>query len=153
MEKIDEYTERYAKLFPELNERQRRLVAAADAMALGDGGIEVIHQASNLARNTIHKGIRELEEGEPLPEGRCRKAGGGRKQAVEKDEQLQEDLLGCIKPVTKGDPMSPLLWVSKSSRKLQGLLKQQGHRISHTSVRTLLRRNGYTLQSQVKARE
>ena len=85
MEKIDEYKERYAKLFPELKERQRRLVAAADAMALGYGGIEVIHKASTLARNTIHKGIRELEEGEHLPEGRCRKAGGGRKRASVKD--------------------------------------------------------------------
>ena len=153
MEKIDEYKERYAKLFPELNERQRRLVAAADAMALGYGGIEVIHKASTLARNTIHKGIRELEEGEHLPEGRCRKAGGGRKRASEKDKKLEEDLLRCIKPTTKGDPMSALLWVSKSSRKLQELLKKQGHRISHTSVRTLLQRNGYTLQSQRKSRD
>jgi transposase len=153
VEKIDEYKERYAKLFPELNERQRRLVAAADAIVLGYGGIEVIHKASNLARNTIQKGIRELEEGEHLPEGRCRKAGGGRKRASEKDEQLEEDLLLCIKPVTKGDPMSPLLWVSKSSRKIQGLLQKQGHRISHTSVRTLLQRNGYTLQSNRKSRE
>ena len=153
MEKIDEYKQRYAKLFPELNERQRRLVAAADAMALGYGGIEVIHQASKLARNTLRKGIRELEEGEHLPDGRCRKAGGGSKRASEKDKTLEEDLLLCIKPATKGDPMSALLWVSKSSRKIQGLLKKQGHQISHTSVRTLLQRNGYTLQSNRKAQE
>jgi transposase len=153
VEKIDEYKQRYAKLFPELNERQRRLVAAADAMALGYGGIEVIHQASKLARNTLRKGIRELEEGEHLPDGRCRKAGGGSKRAGEKDKTLEEDLLLCIKPAIKGDPMSALLWVSKSSRKIQGLLKKQGHQISHTSVRTLLQRNGYTLQSNRKARE
>lgn len=152
MEKIDEYKERYAKLFPELNERQRRLVAASDAMALGYGGIEVIHKASKLARNTIHKGIQELEKGEHLPEGRCRKVGGGRKRTSEKDKKLEEDLLLCIKPATKGDPMSALLWVSKSSRKLQELLNKQGHRISHMSVRTLLQRNGYTLQSNRKSR-
>jgi transposase len=153
MEKMTKYQERYVKLFPELNERQRRLVAASDATALGYGGLEVIHKASGLARNTIRKGIRELEEGEQLPEGRCRKGGGGRKRTSEKDTKVEEDLLRCIKPVTKGDPMSPLLWVSKSSRKLQTLLKEQGHRISHMSVRTLLRRNGYTLQSNRKSKE
>lgn len=153
MEIIPSYQEKYLRLFPELNERQKRLLAASDAQQLGYGGIAIIQKASQLARNTISKGLQELNRGNHLEEGRCRTLGGGRKTLVVQDRSLRADLLSCIKPAVKGDPMSQLLWVSKSTRKLEKILKGMGHTVSHMSIRTLLLQNGYSLQSNVKSRE
>lgn len=99
---------------PQLTERARRLTAAADARLLGHGGVTFIHRASGLSRPTIRSGIRELDE-PPLPEGRIRRSGGGRKPLADHDPVLVADLEALIEPYTKGDPMSPLRWVSKSS--------------------------------------
>lgn len=153
MKIIPSYQEKYLRLFPELNERQKRLLAASDAQQLGYGGIAIIQKASQLARNTISKGLQELNRGNHLEEGRCRTFGGGRKTLVTQDRSLRADLLSCIKPAVKGDPMSQLLWVSKSTRKLEKILKGMGHTVSHMSIRTLLLQNGYSLQSNVKSRE
>lgn len=146
------YQQKYQRLFPELTERARRLLAAADARILGYGGISVIHRASGLSRGTIHTGLKELDE-EPLTDGRIRHAGGGRKSLVAHDSTLLGDLTSLVDPATRGDPMSPLRWVSKSSRHIAKALRDAGHQLSHMAVRTLLKQLHYTPQSNVKSKE
>ena len=114
---------------------------AAEAVALGHGGIAKVHQASGLSRVTIGKGIKDLED-PSLPQGRIRRGGGGRKKKQEQDQTLVADLEQLIDPVTRGDAQSPLRWTSKSLFKLQEALHQQGHRVSHTLIGHLLRHQG-----------
>src|SRR5574341_310140 len=127
---------RYEALFRHLDERQRRLVAAADAEGLGRGGVSTVARASGLSRPTIHKGLQELHE-RPLPGGRVRKAGGGRKRVEEVEPALIEHLEQLIDPATRGDPMSPLRWTSKSTRHLAGVLSEAGYAVSHETVAQL----------------
>ena len=98
---------RYAQLGPHLNERQRRLVAAADAQLLGRGGISQVSAASGLSRTTIHKGLRELQ-GDLTPDERVREAGGGRKRIQQQHPAMLKELEQLVSPTTRGDPMSPL---------------------------------------------
>src|SRR5580658_4434785 len=146
------YQQKYEQLLPQLTERARRLAVAADARILGYGGITFIHQASGLSRPTIRRGLRELDES-PLPAGRIRRAGGGRKPLTDHDPTLVADLETFVEPFVKGDPMSPLQWVGKSSRKLAKALQAQGHQISYTTVWRLLEQQEYTLQRNVKTKE
>jgi Rhodopirellula transposase DDE domain len=145
------YKHKYQHLFPNLNERARRLTAAADAQLLGHGGVSLVHRASGLARSTIQQGFRDLAD-EPLV-GRIRRPGGGRKSLIVTDQTLQDDLTKLVDPHTRGDPMSPLRWVSKSTRHLASALRSQGHAIGHVSIQTFLKALDYTLQSNVKSKE
>ena len=129
------YTRKYEQLFPGLNERGRRLVAAADAKLLGYGGLTLVHTASGLDWKTIKAGIRELEAHENrLPPDRCRRAGGGRKKLTETDRTVTDDLLTLVADSSRGDPESPLQWTNKSIRKLAKELEKKQHTISHTKV-------------------
>jgi len=139
-------------VLPHLNERQRRLVAAAEARSLGYGGIALVSQLSGLSRVTLHKGLAELDE-EPLPQGWVRKAGGGRMTVQEHDPKLLSALETLLDPVTRGDPMSPLRWTCKSTRQLARTLSAQGHPVSHTRVGELLDDLGYSLQGNAKVIE
>jgi hypothetical protein len=139
-------------VLPHLNERQRRLVAAAEARSLGYGGIAAVARLSGLSRVTLHKALQELDEG-PLPEGYCRNGGGGRQTVQAHDPNLLAALETLIDPVTRGDPMSPLRWTCKSTRQLARTLAAQGHPVSHTRVAQLLDTLGYSLQSNAKAIE
>jgi hypothetical protein len=75
-----------------LDERRRRLVLAAEAQALGWGGIELVHWATGFSRSTLARGIRELTQPTPLAPSRVRRPGGGRKRTIEKDPTLRTDL-------------------------------------------------------------
>ena len=143
---------KHALLNPYLNERQRRLVAAADARSLGHGGIATIARATGLSRTTLHKAVRELEENEVPPE-RVRRAGGGRKSKAEQDPELVKALERLVDPATRGDPMSPLRWSSKSMAKLAEELCRQGHTISARTVAFMLKQQDYSLQANRKTRE
>lgn len=143
---------KYRSLFGHLNERQRRLVAAADAEQLGRGGVSRISRASGLSRPTIHKGLRELRQ-DPLAAGRIRRPGGGRKCVEELDPSVLEQLESLIDPATRGDPMSPLRWTSKSTRHLAEALGRRGHPVSHQTVTALLRALDYSLQGMAKTLE
>ena len=140
------------KLMPHLDERQRRLLAAAEAEALGYGGVARVARASGLSRPTIHKGLAELVE-RPLPSQRIRRAGGGRKKARDLDPTLLNTLEDLIDPVTRGDPMSPLRWTCKSTRHLADALATLGHPVSHATVAQLLHHLHYTLQGTAKTQE
>lgn len=143
---------RYKALFPHLDERQRRLVAAADAEGLGRGGISKVARTSGLSRPTIHKGLEELQE-KPLARGRTRRVGGGRKRVDQVDPSLVGRLERLIDPATRGDPMSPLRWSSKSTRNLTATLVESGQVVSHETVAQLLRAMGYSLQATSKTIE
>ena len=143
---------RYEALFQHLDERQRRLVAAADAEHLGRGGMSVVARASGLSRPTIHKGLQELHQ-DPLPVGRVRREGGGRKPVEETVPTGLVHLERLIDPATRGDPMSPLRWTSKSTRYLAEALSRRGYTISHETVAQLLRVSGYSLQGTAKTLE
>src|ERR1700694_1734225 len=108
-----------------LDERTRRLVAAAEAQALGFGGVTAVAQASGLARGTVIRGIAELKTAPKAARGqRIRRKGAGRKRTVEQDATLKRDLEALVEPVTRGDPESPLRWTSKSVRQLATELKR-----------------------------
>jgi transposase len=140
-----------------LDERGRREWAASEAMALGYGGVALVHRATGLAPVTIGKGIRELKarEGQPEPEGprRVRRPGGGRPRKADTDPTLVADLEQLVDPVTRGDPESPLRWTVKSLRRLSTELKAKGHDVSRSLVSRLLKFLGYSLQANRKTLE
>ncbi len=145
----------YKSLVPLFNERLRRLFAAMLAQSLGRGGIRTVSEATGVARSTIGRGLRELESisGGAEPGNHVRRPGGGRKRATETDPTLLEDLRKLVDPATRGDPESPLLWSSKSTRQLAKTLREQGHKVSHETVRLLLKEMGFTLQGLCKTKE
>src|SRR5208283_2907730 len=147
---------RFGLMEPFLNERQRRLLAAAEAETFGHGGVSVVARATGLSRNTVVAGRLEIREQSAFAikeAGRVRGPGGGRKKTVQKDPTLENDLEALIEPATRGDPESPLRWTCKSVRKLAGELNRMGHKTSHRMVAELLKRMGYSLQANRKTIE
>ncbi|PNE43471.1 ISAzo13 family transposase [Streptomyces noursei] len=150
----DQLALRFVALFPHLNERQQRLALATEARLLGHGGVRAVARAAGVSETTVRKGVFELEGGEdPLPDGRVRRDGGGRKSAEELDPLLVPALLALVEPDERGDPMSPLRWTTKSLRCLAGELTRQGHAASAPTVGRLLRENGFSLQANAKTLE
>jgi transposase len=145
---------RFEALFPHLNERQQRLVLASEARLLGHGGVRAVADAAGVSETTVRKGVFELERGEdPLPSGRVRRAGGGRKRATQQDPELLSALLALVEPDERGDPVSPLRWTTKSLRHLADELTRQGHAVSAPTVGKLLRESGFSLQANAKTLE
>ena len=128
-------------------------MAAAEAIAAGRGGVSAVSRATGMARSTIGRAVVELHGSAMLQDGRVRRAGGGRKPLTETDASLLDDLRRLVDPATRGDPESPLLWTSKSLRKLAEGLRGIGHTIGHNVVGDLLRKLGYSLQANRKTRE
>jgi hypothetical protein len=145
---------RFLALFPHLNERQQRLLVGVEARLLGHGGVRAVAGAAGVSETTVRKGVLELEcGGDPLPEGRVRRPGGGRKRADALDPLLVPALMALVEPDERGDPMSPLRWTAKSLRHLAEELTQQGHAVSAPTVGRLLRENEFSLQANVKTLE
>ena len=136
-----------------LDERLRRLVAAAEAMAIGYGGISLVSRQTGVSRRAIALGCREVQDTERGADKRIRREGGGRKRTVDKDATLKHDLESLIEPVSRGDPESPLRWTCKSTRRLAEELRRKGHEVSHNLVAVLLREMGYSLQANRKTLE
>ncbi len=143
---------KYRTLFGHLDERQRRLVAAADAVEIGRGGVSMVSRCSGISRPTIHKGLEELRQA-PLPQGRIRRPGAGRKPLVDLNPAILGEMEQLIEPATRGDPMSPLRWTSKSTRHLAEALRQRGFAVSHETIARLLWGLGYSLQGTAKTLE
>jgi transposase len=143
---------KFKTLFPHLDERQRRLAIGAEARSLGHGGIRLVARAAGVREGTVSRGVTELESGE-APLGRARREGGGRKRTVDLVPGLRPALLALVEPDMRGDPMSPLRWTTKSTRKLAAELTRQGHRVAADTVANLLREEGFSLQSNAKVIE
>jgi transposase len=144
---------RFQALAGELDERRRRLWAAAEARSHGRGGIAAVARATGLAVETVRKGIGELEAGETLPPGRVRRPGGGRKALTDSDPTLLDDLERLVDEDSRGDPERPLRWTAKSVRQLARGLRELGHEVHFSSIPKLLRSLGYSLQANVKTKE
>ena len=137
-----------------LDERTRRLVAAAEASAIGHGGVTLVAQASGLSRGTIIRGIAELKTApKPARGQRIRRKGAGRKRTVDQDVTLKRDLEALVEPVTRGHPETPLRWTCKSVRQLAAELQRMGHQTSHRMVAELLHQMDYSLQANRKTVE
>ena len=147
-----ELKQKFALIWPHLDERARRMLAANEARQLGHGGVSRISRACGLSRVTITKGMRELHD-RPLPAGRIRRPGGGRPSLLRLDPDLPRILEGQVEPLARGDPESPLRWTSKSTRALAAELTAQQHTISHEKVAQLLRQMDYSLQGNRKTEE
>ena len=142
-----------ASVWPLLDERTRRLMAANEARAWGRGGISEVSRACGLSRKAIAKGIKEIESGAALSQGRVRQPGAGRKKITDHDPRLVGALERLIDPDTRGDPETPLRWTCKSTRTLAAQLTRQRHPISHMKVAQLLHVQGYSLQGNRKMEE
>jgi len=143
---------KYAAVGSALNERARRLWAAAESRALGYGGDALVSAATGLARQTVRNGRKEIEEGFELT-GRVRRAGAGRPGIKRTQPGVREALEQLVDPLTRGDPTSALRWTCKSRAKLAVALAKKGWRISSTTVGRLLHELGYSLQSLRKSSE
>lgn len=142
---------RLAELFPVLNERQRRLLAAAEAREYGWGGISFVSSVTGMARQTIMNGLRELGSSEDM--SRVRHLGGGRKRLTETMPELLDALEEIVGETTRGDPESPLRWTCKSVRKITKELTKQGFDLSYQSVANILHELEYSLQAAKKTAE
>ena len=138
-----------------LDERQRRIFLGAEAQSIGWGGVRKIHQLSGVNRKTIASGLKEINCGIEtlLGKDRIRVVGGGRKTLLEKYPLLLQDIMEIVRPHTLGDPESPLIWCSKSIRKIHEVLLAQGYQISHETIRKCLQILGFSLQSNKKTKE
>ena len=138
---------------PVLNEQSRRRFAALEADALGHGGVSLMARMTGLSRSTIYHGRSDIRRKVSAPAGRTRKPGGGRKKKAVQDATLVLDLKNLVAPATRGDPMQPLLWTTRSLRNLAKELAKKGHKVCLTVVGDLLRSLGYSLQANSKMRE
>jgi hypothetical protein len=147
--------ERYRLLSEQrvLDERGRRLWAAAEARSAGRGGVAAVVRATGISESTVLRGLADLESGEVLEPGRVRRPGAGQVPILEREPELWENLERLVDPATRGDPESPLRWTSKSAAKLAEALRELGHDVVDRTVLRLLKANGYSLQANKKTRE
>lgn len=152
MKSLRELKQKFDLIWPHLDERARRIMAANEASQLGHGGVSRVSRACGLSRVTITKGMRELRE-RPLTPGRIRRPGGGRPSLLQLDPDLPRTLEGLVEPLARGDPESPLRWTTKSTRSLAAELCAQRHAVSHEKVAQLLRQMDYSLHGNRKTEE
>lgn len=143
---------KYEAISPVLDERARRLWAAAESRAIGYGGDAIVSAATGLARATIRAGRAELEQGVTATV-RVRQPGAGRPKIEKTQLGVKKALERLVSPHTRGDPMSPLHWTCKSKAHLAAALSKDGFSVSATTVGQLLHELGYSLQSVRKSRE
>ncbi len=140
-------------LLPVLDEKARRLALGAVARAAGDGGITAVAKMTGASWQTVADGAAELESGSFAPEGRVRRPGAGRKKLAEADPGLVPALLALVADSTRGDPESPLMWTTKSAKKLSDELSRQGHACSPQTAWRLLHEQGFSTQANAKVTE
>ena len=144
-----------AGVLPHLNEKQRRILAAAEAHALGYGGIQRISEITGISRPTLYRGLKDLEEtdNKKVDISRVRSPGGGRKKVSDEHPEILAALGELIEPSTRGDPESPLRWTCKSVRTLAFELNKQGHAVSYPTIASMLHDQEYSLQANRKTSE
>ena len=147
--------EKYRTLRHILDERGRRVWAAAEAKSLPFGGASLVAKATGMSRTTIHAGLGEVRAGKwPVDAPRrSRKHGGGRKPLLHHQPDLLQALDELVEPTTRGDPESPLRWTCKSTRHLAAELQRQGYHIGDRKIADLLHQMRYSLQANAKTIE
>ena len=148
--------QKYEEILPILNEKQTRLVLAAEAKSLGRGGLSKVSILTGISRVTLNSGIKELAEiktNEIIKSVQIRKQGGGRKKETDKNSEIEKVVEEIVNPHTMGDPMKVILWTSKSLRNIAEEAKKRGCNISHKLVGVILKNAGYSLQSNRKTDE
>ena len=153
MSTLSELKQKFHSVWPLLDERTRRIMAANEALSLGYGGVSMVHRACGLSRKAIVKGIRDIQTGYAPAEGRIRRPGAGRKPITESDPQLLKRLEEMVDGQTRGDPESPLRWICKSTRAIAQQLSRHKHPVSHMKVAQLLHELHYSLQGNRKTEE
>lgn len=153
MSHLVELRRKFKSVWPLLNERTRRVLAASEAMGLGHGGISLVRRACGLSRKAIAKGLRDIQATPRLPAERIRRAGGGRKRLTVANPALLPALESLIDSGTRGDPESPLRWICKSTRTLAAELTRKKHPVSYVKVAQLLHAQNYSLQGNRKTKE
>lgn len=151
---INKVRRKFERLSGVLDERSRRVWAAAEAEAIGYGGQSIVAKATGLSRVTLHR--EEIEKAQAPYSShpdRIRKAGGGRKKLTQQESGLLSALEALVEPTTRGDPEGPLRWTCRSTRQLAEALAAQGYRVSHQTVASLLGGLGYSLQGNQKTKE
>jgi transposase len=140
-------------MLPFLNEAQKRVYLATEALSLGRGGKTLLEKGIGVSHNTINNGIKELNSPNSAEvQGlRQRKEGGGRKKVV--TSEIMERIKDFIEPHTRGEPETPLLWVSKSLRNIEGALEERGIKASYRIIGEALKREGFSLQANKKRHE
>jgi hypothetical protein len=134
---------------PHLNERQCRLLYAAEARQLGHGGIAAVAKAAGVSKNRVSRGLAELED-DAEPDGRVRRPGGGRPTATQNDPGLREAVLALVENSTQGDPIGPLTWTTKSLRRLACELAAQGRAVGRDVIAAILKEDGFSLRGNAK---
>ena len=154
---VERIGRKYRALSGVMDERMRRQWAAAEAGAVGWGGVTAVSLATGMARNTIAAGVAEQEYRRAHPREpiavRIRRPGGGRQPLTQIDPGLQRALDALVDPVTRGHPESPLRWTCKSTRELAEELGRQNHPVTDRTVAAPLKHEGYSLQANRKTRE
>lgn len=145
--------EKYSSLSSHLNEKSRRIWAAAEARSLGRGGMTTVHKATGFDCKTIKKGLKELDSGGKADADRIRKKGGGRKKLKETNKELVEDLESLIEPYSEGDPVSPLMWTCKSTYNLAEALVEKGYSVVQKTVYNILVDLDYSMRGNKKSKE
>jgi len=153
MSTLPDLKEKFRAVWPLLDERTRRVMAANEALSLGFGGISEVHRACGLSRRAIAQGISEIQEGIAPSNGRIRRPGAGRKSITVSDPLLVQALEDMIDCQTRGDPESPLRWICKSTRAIATQLGKKKHPVSHAKVAQILHDLNYSLQSNRKTEE
>ena len=154
MSALTDLQRKFRAVWPHLDERTRRITAASEAVSAGYGGVALVHRACGLSRQTFARGIRFIARGSvPLPPGRMRRPGAGRKRITATDPRLLQVLEGMIEGHTRGDPETPLRWICKSTRAIARDLSRRHHPVSHMKVAQLLHDLEYSLQGNRKAEE
>ena len=149
--KDKEYAEHIMRMLPVLNEKQRRIFLASEAIAFGHGGVKLINEISGVSRTTIIAGKKEIVTDRVLKSDSVRRSGGGRKLAEKEYPEIQEKILEIVDGTTYGNPEHPLSWTTESLRKIQAALKDfHGIAVTHNTVGYILESLGYSKQSNQK---
>ena len=152
---------RINSILPKLDERLKRQYLAAEAEALGRGGIKEISQLTGMHRNTISSGLKELrsesgcasEDVASTCVSGIRQKGGGRKSILETQPGIEAALEKLVDGESFGNPENPLRWTTKSLRNLADELGKEGFRASHMTVGLLLEKMGFSLQVNQKMKQ
>ncbi|MFI6063598.1 ISAzo13 family transposase, partial [Streptomyces sp. NPDC051286] len=143
-ELIGSLEEKFGAVTSYLDERQRRMLYAAEARQLGHGGIVAVARAAGVSKGCVSRGLAELDAGR-APDGRGRRPGAGRPALSEKDPGLVPALLALVEDTTQGDPIGPLTWTTKLLRHLATELAAQGRAVGRDVIAALLKEAGFSL--------